>query len=250
MLSVWNLTFFCLGVGFALGWIACASRRRNLEFKESQRIYSEAVAQAKAGQWVYSLALFGEALGHYNSHSILDAIGAVWNQLGHYSLAADAYRRARHLVWNLPHSRSATLRNRTNAELAADFYARESLAYARDGNWEFAYLRSHIALQMIEDNLLPRWVEYGDCESWLHLTRLVAALNHLPPDEALASAKADALWLTTNSHVSGYSRLAALALEDKPYDVVKTTLTAAWIEDDRSKRQEVFFPEPLYEDQA
>jgi hypothetical protein len=97
---------------------------------------------------------------------------------------------------------------------------------------------------MIENEMLPRWSEYGDCESWLRLVRLISAMHYLKGSDALASGETDALWLLKHSRVEGYGEMAMMALnKGGSLSATRDNLMAVWRHYDEPGRQSVHFME-------
>ena len=160
-------------------------------------------------------------------------LGIVWGSLERWDLAADSFYRGVCLARgsNFYHYPGHP------EESVCEFYARESLSHARSLNWEFAYLRSREALYLIREGRLPRYVEFGDCESWLRLIRMVAAVQFLEENEALSSAQEDAKWILENSRVSGYDMLATIVIGNlADFSTLRSLLLQEWQDYDESIR--------------
>jgi len=180
-------TVLCILGAYGFGWWMAKRKSRTAALATSQHLYREALGWAKDGDWVLSLVILGEASGAVESHEIYNAMAVAWTNLGRYDLAAEAYRKARTTLWR----QSPDLKHRATAEQVCEHFYQESLAFARHGNWEFAFLRANEAIRMIENEMLPRWSEYGDCESWLRLVRLISAMHYLKGSDALASGETE-----------------------------------------------------------
>lgn len=223
-----------ISLACALSW-HLAKRSQNTErLKRAQYLYEAGIACLKDGDYVQALAILSQATGWYPAHQPFNAIGLCWEEFERFGEAAEAFRKARNAV-----SPSPPWEGRIqNAEEVCEYYHSEAQAYLRDQNWEFAYIRAREGIALIEVGHLPRYVEYGDCESWLRLVRMIGAAHHLEGEEALKIAAADAEWLLNHSKVKGYDRMAR-AILDSGGDLMlaRDRVHCAWEEYDEPRRQ-------------
>jgi hypothetical protein len=227
-------------VGIAAGWlgqkIIAGKQRTKADQKYSDREYDNAISAVRDADWELALSHLGLSIGRCPSLTAYRTLGIVWGALKRWDLAADSFYRGICLARgpNFSHYPGYP------EERVCEFYARESLSHARSSNWEFAYLRSREALDLIREGLLPRDVESGDCESWLRLIRMVAAVQFLEENEALSSAQEDAKWILANSRVSGYDRLANIVLCNlADFSTLRSLLLQEWQDHDESIRDRV-----------
>jgi hypothetical protein len=250
MLSVMEITIattLSIFIAYGVGWLMAKRKSKTTAHETSQQLYEEAIGWAKGGDWVLSLVLLAKASGMVESHEIYNAMAIAWTNLACFDLAGEAYRKARHTIWQ-PSLRSAINgvgpKQPAPAQQVCEYFYHESLALARHGSWEFAFLRSNEAIKMIEEQILPRWTEYGDCESWLRLIRLISAMHYLQGSDALTHIESDAQWLLKHSRVEGYAEVAMIALsKESPLSTIRDNLMAAWRRYDERQRQLVHFTE-------
>jgi hypothetical protein len=240
-------TIISIFIAYGFGWSMAKRKNKIAAHETSQRLYEEAIGWAKDGAWVLSLVLLGKASGAVESHEIYNAMAVAWTNLARYDLAAEAYRNARHTIWQ-PSLRSSIdgvgPKHAATAQQVCEYFYDESLALARHGSWEFAFLRSNEAIKMIEKQMLPRWTEYGDCESWLRLVRLISAMHYVKGADTLKCVESDAQWLLKHSRVEGYTEMAMMALsKEGSLSTTRDNLVAVWRRNDERRRQSVRFME-------
>ena len=222
------------GLGFGLGFVLAARRQASLSRTRSGRTYSYAVSAYRHRDWTLALSFASESIGQKPSHEGYNLLGSVWGQLERYEEAAQAFFDARHSVGYGPQiTEGFSLRQEV-----CFYFTEESLAFARDRNWEFAFIRANDALSLIAEGRLVRYGEFGDYESWLRMTRLVAAVNHLKGEAAVRVAIEDAHWLLKHSSVSGYSLIADL-VDSSASDpkLMRSKVTEEWLRYDLPRRK-------------
>jgi hypothetical protein len=114
--------------------------------------------------------------GIHASYEAWYIVGLLLSNIGSFNLASSAFHEAKHIAddWN---NRGRTSR----PDLSAHAREREAVTYARECNWEFAWLRSADALDLVSARKLPAEVDGKSIEFRLRLIRLIAAINS--PDE-------------------------------------------------------------------
>lgn len=225
-------------------------QRLNAEQEYRDREYADAVSAINNGDWELALSHLCLSIGRCPSFDAYNALGVVWERLERYDLAAEAFRHARNLAGYGPGSPYACSKDRIpNPEEVCQFFQQESLAHARDSNWKFAYLRSREALYLIREGQLPRYIEYGDCESWIRLIHMLAAVQFLEGAEGIYSAEEDANWILANSRVSGYEKLARIVIEGLiDLSKLRLRLLEEWREYDKTiGRKSPIISEPIRE---
>lgn len=243
---------FLILVAIAGCWVAKEIIGRKQRTKADQEYrkkeYVDAVSAIRSGDWEVALSHLCLSIGRRPSSEAYNALGTVWGCLERWDLAADAFRRARYLAGYGPGSPYPPSRDRIpHPDEVCEFFQRESHAHARDSNWEFAYIRSREALYLIREGRLPRYIEYGDCESWIRLVHMLAAVQFLEGSEAISSAGEDANWILANSRVSGYERLARIVIDGlNDLSKLRPHLFQEWRElDDSFRRKGTIISEPI-----
>ena len=239
------MTYIYLALAaFSVGWFAnrmIGDKQRSQEAREYRdRGYSDAISSIRSSDWNKALFHLSLSIGRAPSFEAYDALGTVWGRLKRWDLAAEAYRRARNLAGYGPGSPYDKSRECIpNSEEVCRLFEQESLAHARDFNWEFAYLRSREALHLIREGRIPTYLSHGDGESWIRMIHMVATIQFLEREEAISVAKEDAYWILENSGVPGYKELAHIVVE-KPSDFqqLRALLLQYWSTYDGAIRQE------------
>lgn len=176
--------------------------------KKSAELYQKAICLFQSGKLDEAIFTFGVSIEADPNPSSFKMLGHCYTRQGAFQKAADAYNDGRKLV-----QRELPLPFMPNSvpEDVIEFFCHEALAYLRGAEWEFARLRAHAALAHIKFGKASRYATYGDIESWLRLIRMVAATQE---SFNFPTAHADALWLSENSIVKGYSSIYAPILSE------------------------------------
>lgn len=201
------LAGYVYGVGVAAVFLFIYALREirssNRRISKCNRLYECAVLRARESDFTGAIQFASMSIGAYETQESYSLLGLALSQVKEYSLAAEAHSNARRLAGYGPGDGSYR-----DPDDIAEQFNNECLAHARAGNWEFAYLRASEAISLQEKGEIPRYIDLGDCGSWTRLTRLVAALQHLPATEATELARKDAEWLLANCRVDGYAEIA------------------------------------------
>lgn len=93
------------------------------------------------------------------------------------------------------------------------YYYREARSLLKCGNYEFAFLRSRAAVELIDSGHLPK--QAADVAHYEHLRalRMISSLNHLKGTEGWAAARIDAEWLQTKATVPIVKELSAAIVD-------------------------------------
>lgn len=229
----------CFIAGMCVGGVcgvAYVRRRSDVQaISKMDSAYRRAVDAVRSGDWLAALAFVSESLGNKPSHEAYNLLGTVWTRCQRYSSAAEAFRMARHMAGYGPSAPRGVL----IPDAVAQYFHAEATAHARNGDWEFAYLRVREALHLMSQRRLPRFIEFGDCESWTRMIRMVGAINHLERGEARAVSMEDADWILRESKVGGFANVAETVMEtsEKPSDQWKQAVNTAWEELDKARRE-------------
>jgi len=164
----------------------------------------------QAGEWLLyeekkpleSLMHLCEASALKEHHETEAMIGAALDAMGHPTLAAEAYRKARVVLWR-------STKHIPCPSLVSKYYWLESYAYASAGSWKWAYTRAKEGLF----NTACRFVDEIDCEAELRVVRMVSSLYHLKGSEAIRVSRDDANWIIENSENAKHRVLAERLLD-------------------------------------
>jgi hypothetical protein len=138
-----------------------------------------------------------EAAGHANRHECFNLVAGVLDDMGHTDAAADYWARAR-----------SAARQQARDEQAS-YYYREAKSFLRGRNYEFAYLRSKAAIELIELGEMPGNVDNRDFHQHLRAVRMISSLHHLRGSEAWKAAMVDAVWLQSQASEATLAKLGA-----------------------------------------
>lgn len=216
--------------GLLGGYLGNKIKRIKTDKEYQKNEYAIGITAIKEGNWYLALWHLFLSIGRLPSFEAYNSLGIVWSRLKRWDCAAEAFRCARHLA-------GYGLDKIPYPEEVCELFNKEAEAHARGSQWEFAYIRSREALYLIREGQLPRYVEYGDCESWLRLVRMVAAVKYLKMEEAVTSAQEDANWILAKSRVSGYKKLANIVLINlNDFSTMQQLLIHEWKDYDKSIR--------------
>ena len=197
-------------------------QRCNEHYQKARILYGE-------GRIDDAIFALGVAIGANPQPEIYQLLGHLYSGKGEFGKAATAFFDGRMLV-----ERELGLLPARIPETVIVFLHDEALAYLRADDWEFARIRSHLALTDIEFGRAPRYSSYGDSESWLRLIRMIATLQE---NLDFHSAQADARWLHEKSVVEGYSEIYTPVLSSMPTDTrVAKVVLEQWKRYDSGRR--------------
>lgn len=221
----------------------CKKRFVNSLKEQSTFYYKSAVQHYKNDKYLFCLCDLYQSIGSYKNHQAFNFLGIVWGHLDNYYMSAECYFEAFLLTGLAFDSYKFFNANMIySPELAVTYLQQESTAHLRNNNWEFAFLRSNHAIELIVNKKAPRFVEYGDCESWLRLNRLVAAAQLVfnstdPIQKYIDSLEIDALWLKYNCRVLGYDHIIESLFDDNRQLCEKSKIIySRWLDYDQPKR--------------
>ncbi len=195
--------------------------------KSAQTKHTEAIYWLKQSKPIRAILLSSEACGVMDNCESRELLGHALSTISEHVEAGEQYRRARILAWG-----GSVFKKPVDPKRVAELYGNESLAYLRAGCCDIVQDRSGTAIELIELGVLPRYVTYGDCESWLRMNRCIALLQS--KDSKLLVEKkwaVDLGWLWTNSGVSKYISILS-PLHERHRDGISETLSL-WHEYDR-----------------
>ena len=151
----------------------------------------------RKGQKVEAIVAAGIACGNVERHEPYGLIAQVLDGMEQFDSAAGYWLDAR----------TAARSQAVNRQIY--YYYREAWSFLKDRNYEFAYLRSRSALELVDSGHLPK--SSTDFEYYEHLRaiRMISSLQHLKGTQGWAAATIDAEWLKANAMVAGLRDLGS-----------------------------------------
>lgn len=225
-------------VGYLLLILGRSRDKAKADMRVSERHYAYAVSLVQQGDFEEAIMYLGLSIGTRPSHEAYNTLGHVWGSLDRWDLAADAFSHARGFAGYGPDNPNISRDSIDHPEEVCRYFLEEASAYARDSNWEFAYMRSQTVLDLIQAGQLPRYIDEGDCESWIRVVHMLAAVQFLKGREAISAAKKDANWLLENSKVTRCERLANVLINGpQKLSELRPRILEAWREYDKDNRR-------------
>ena len=175
------------------------------EYRNGQ--YVAAVSAIKSGDWEVALSHLCLSIGRSPSFTAYNAPGHCLGIFRTVESRSRGFSKSHFSAGDGPASPYPLSDRIPNPDEVCEFFHRESHGHARDSNWEFAYILSREALYLIREGRLPGYIEYGDCESWIRLVHMVAAIEFVEGSELISTAQEDANWIVANSRVAEYEML-------------------------------------------
>ncbi len=178
----------------ALGYFLCIFKINKDNKRRAAEFYKISAESFYDNLFAYALFTIGKSIIIKEHHQSYNLLGHIYEKLGLHDLEAEAFYQARRFIFN----NSSLTTEKYNQDVTYYFY-RESLAYTKANNWEFAYLRSNNAVNMIQSKKLPIYVDDKNIEVELRIIRMISSLHFFSGKEAFEKSQIDAYWLKENS---------------------------------------------------
>jgi len=194
-----TLYHFCLLLtiiilSFLIGWFSYRQYLIKIKKAKAKNLYRDAYLLYENESYGNSLRLIGEAIGNSPHREMFNLLGHIYDKLQLFNEEADSFHDARCF-----YTGKYSINSEFYDQDMTFYFYRESFAYMKFEDWEFAYLRSNEALGLIRSKKIPSIVDEKNFEQELVAIRMVSSLYHFKSKDAFEKTKADALWLQMNS---------------------------------------------------
>lgn len=197
MFGLSSIEFFLISslLGFTVGWLVFFFNDKKKKRLRCDEFYKEAKYLFDKKEYNAALVKLGCASANEENHEIDNLMGHIYGELGQPDNEAWSFHCANSGIL----SQYGLSKNRQLPSIVTFYYYREAKAFLKAKNWEFAILRTDVAIDLIRKSEVSPVIDSFDYEQELVGIRMMAKFRHFHGSESFQKIKEDAEWLVNNA---------------------------------------------------